>query len=118
MRLKPGSFAEYKRFHDEIWPELVAEIERSGIGQITIFENDEHLFLYSEIHHAKAWDRLWNSKVHDRWGVHMEPLMQFNSKGKVDARQFREIFHLETGAGRPARGRPGTGRVTRSRSGR
>ncbi len=49
MRLKPGGLAEYRRHHDAIWPELVAEIERQGIGQITIFENDPVLFLYSEI---------------------------------------------------------------------
>ena len=28
MRLKPGALAEYKRHHDSIWPELVAQIER------------------------------------------------------------------------------------------
>src|SRR5947208_542244 len=38
MRLKPGGLAEYRRHHDEIWPELVGEIERAGIAQITIFE--------------------------------------------------------------------------------
>ncbi len=50
MRLKPGGLAEYKRHHDAIWPELVAEIEQQGIAQITIFENDPLLFLYSRDH--------------------------------------------------------------------
>ena len=27
MRLQPGKLAEYKHFHDNVWPELVAEIE-------------------------------------------------------------------------------------------
>ena len=35
MRLKPGGLDEYRTHHDRIWPELVAEIERQGIGQIT-----------------------------------------------------------------------------------
>lgn len=38
MRLKPNSLAEYKRYHDEVWPELVAEIERQGVAQITILK--------------------------------------------------------------------------------
>ena len=38
MRLKPGGLAEYRGHHDKIWPELVDEIERQGIAQITIFE--------------------------------------------------------------------------------
>jgi L-rhamnose mutarotase len=99
MRLKPGAFAKYKEYHDNIWPELVREIEKSGIAQITTFENDLQLFLYSEIYDEKAWDKLWNSKIHDKWAKHMEPLMQFRADGKVDANPVREIFHLETGAG-------------------
>ena len=98
MRLKPGGLAEYRRHHDSIWPELVAEIERQGIAQITIFENDPVLFLYSEIRDEEAWDRLWHSEIHDRWGEIMNPLMQFRDDGIVDSTEVREVFHLETGA--------------------
>ena len=84
MRLTPGSLAEYKRHHDSIWPELVAEIERQGIAQITIFEDDPVLFLYSEIH--------------DKWGEIMDPLMEFNDEGIVDSSELREVFDLRTGA--------------------
>ena len=100
LRLKPGAFAKYKRYHDNIWPELVREIEKSGIAQITTFENGLQLFLYSEIHDEKAWDKLWSSKVHDEWAECMKPLMKFRADGKVDAGPVREIFHLETGAGK------------------
>jgi L-rhamnose mutarotase len=97
MRLKPGGLAEYKRNHDAIWPELVARIEQEGIAQITIFEKDPVLFLYSEIHDEEAWDRLWHSEVHDRWGEIMDPLMEFNAEGIVDSSTLNEVFHLETG---------------------
>jgi L-rhamnose mutarotase len=99
LRLKPNSFAEYKKYHDEIWPELVREIEKSGIAQITTFSDDPQLFLYSEIYDEKGWDKLWNSKIHDKWAKLMEPLMQFRPDGKVDAGPLQEIFHLETAAG-------------------
>ena len=98
MRLKPGGLAEYKRNHDAIWPELVAQIEKDGIAQITIFEKDPVLFLYSEIHDEEAWDRLWHSEIHDRWGEVMNPLMEFNDDGIVDSSVVNEVFHLETGA--------------------
>ena len=58
MRLKSGGLEEYRRHHASIWAELVAEIEKQGIAQISIFENDPHLFLYSEITDEEAWDRL------------------------------------------------------------
>jgi L-rhamnose mutarotase len=98
MRLKPGSLAEYRRHHDNIWPELVEEIEKSGIASITIFENDPILFLFSEIHDEEAWDKLWHSEVHDRWGEVMQPLMEFNEEGIVDSSELREVFRLDTDA--------------------
>ena len=101
LRLKPKAFAKYKHYHDHIWPELVREIEACGIAQITTFENDLQLFLYSEIYDPKAWDQLWSSKIHDEWAKCMEPLMQFRPDGKVDAGPLREIFHLETAVGKP-----------------
>jgi L-rhamnose mutarotase len=99
MRLKPGGLAEYRRLHDSIPQELVDEIERSGIARITIFEAEPVLFLYSEIHDEDAWDKLWHSEVHDRWGELMNPLMEFRADGIVDSSELREVFHLETGAG-------------------
>ena len=99
LRLKPKAFAKYKRYHDNIWPELVREIEACGIAQISTFENNLQLFLYSEIYDKKAWDKLWNSKIHDQWAKCMQPLMQFRPDGKVDAGPLRQIFHLETKAG-------------------
>ncbi len=98
MRLKPGGLAEYKRHHDDIWADLVDEIERQGIAQISIFERDPVLFLFSEIRDEAAWDRLWHTAVHDRWAEIMNPLMEFNDEGIVDSSELREVFHLETGA--------------------
>jgi L-rhamnose mutarotase len=95
MRLKPGGLAEYKRWHDEIWPELVDELAKSGIANMTIFENDPVLFLYSEISDPDAWDKLWHSEVHDRWAELMNPLMEFRDDGIVDSSEVREVFHIE-----------------------
>ena len=99
MRLKPGGLDEYRRRHASIWHELVEEIEKQGIAQITIFENDPDLFLYSEITDLEAWYRLWASEIHDKWGEIMNPLMEFNAEGIVDSTELREVFHLETIAG-------------------
>ena len=81
----------YKHYHDNIWPELVREIEKSGIAQITTFADDLQLFLYSEIYDQKGWDKLWSSKIHDKWAECMKPLMQFRADGKVDA--ARKVRH-------------------------
>ena len=98
LRLKPGALAEYRERHDAIWPELVSEIERSGIARMTAFEADPLIFYYSEIADADAWNRLWGTEIHDRWGVQFAALIDFDENGIVAAADLREIFHLETRA--------------------
>lgn len=99
MRLKPGAAGEYIRLHDGIpteWTQLVDEIRRSGIAQITTFQRGLELFLYSEIADEQAWDRLWHSDVHRSWAELMEPLMHLDENGIVEAGELKLIFHLET----------------------
>ena len=99
MRLKPGALEEYRRHHDEVWPELVAEIEKCGIASITTFRSGDNLFLFSEIQDPGAWDRLWRSPIHLKWAQVMEPLMHLKPDMTVDSGQLEEIFHVETSAG-------------------
>ena len=96
MRLKPGGLAEYKRNHDDDLAGAGRRDRGQGIAQITIFERDPVLFLYSEIRDEEAWDRLWHTAIHDQWGEIMNPLMEFSDDGIVDSSELREVFHLET----------------------
>jgi L-rhamnose mutarotase len=98
MRLKSGGLAGYREHHENIWRELVEEIERSGIAQITIFESDPMLVLYSEVSDKESWDRLWATEVHERWGAIMNEYMAVDETGAPEFSELREVFHLETGA--------------------
>ncbi len=95
MRLQPGGLAQYKHWHDHIWPEMVQELEAAGIYNMTIFENDPVLFMYSEVEDEGSWDRLWHTETHDRWSELMGPLMAFRDDGIVDSTPLREVFHME-----------------------
>ena len=96
MRLKPGAMAQYQQHHENIWPELVAEIQRSGIASITMFQHEAELFFVSEVTDLEAWERLWNSDVHKRWRQLMEPLVQLGDHGAVAASELVEISHIVT----------------------
>lgn len=96
MRLKPGALEEYKKRHDEIWPELVEEIRACGIRSMTTVVDGSTLVLFSEIETEDAWDKLWHSDIHMRWGEVMNPLMAFRDDGIVDSKDLVEVFHLET----------------------
>ncbi|HVF96868.1 MAG TPA: L-rhamnose mutarotase, partial [Flavisolibacter sp.] len=41
MKLFPGFEAEYKKRHDEIWPELTALLKEAGISDYSIFLDEE-----------------------------------------------------------------------------
>jgi L-rhamnose mutarotase len=95
MKLKPGALAEYTRRHDELWPALAAKIRECGIRTIATFEDDSLLFLFSEVDDPEAWNRLWDSDIHKKWGEVMEPLLEFGEDGKVKAKFVRQIFNFE-----------------------
>lgn len=94
MRLKAGALAEYQRQHDQLWPELAEEINRSGITQFSTYVDDPVLFLYSEVTDDQAWDRLWRSDVHLRWSEVMRPLMDVDADGIVESATLSEVFHF------------------------
>lgn len=99
MKLKPGAFDEYKRLHDNLWPDLFAEIERAGIGTMTIFAaSPEFLFLYSEVKDEEGWKQLLASDAHQRWSATLRPLFVLNEEGAADVGALREIFHIQTSA--------------------
>lgn len=41
MKLLPGCEAEYKKRHDEIWPELCDLLKQTGISEYSIFLDEE-----------------------------------------------------------------------------
>ena len=96
MRLKPGGYAEYRRHHDEIWPELVAEMERQGIRQVTIFYLEPDLFLYAESTDEGAWIRMLATDVQHRWTRLMVNFLEQNPDGSALVLPLEEIFHLIT----------------------
>ena len=51
MKLKPGNLAEYKKRHDEIWPELQAALRAAGISDYAIFLDEETLTLFASSSH-------------------------------------------------------------------
>ncbi|KAF4556468.1 Lariat debranching enzyme-like protein [Elsinoe fawcettii] len=40
VKLKPETYAEYKKYHDEIWPEVLEAIKTVNIGDYSIFLDD------------------------------------------------------------------------------
>jgi L-rhamnose mutarotase len=97
MRLKPGAVAEYKRRHDEIWPELQKELRAAGISDYSIFLDEETLTLFASL---KLADRnsasdLPRAAVMRKWWDYMAPLMEVNEDNSPVAMPLIEVFRLD-----------------------
>ena len=49
MKLHPGMEAEYRKRHDEIWPELARELRSAGVSDYSIFLDEETLTLFEPL---------------------------------------------------------------------
>lgn len=99
MKLRPGAYAEYKRYHDEIWPELAQEIEAAGCRTMSIFEaGPEFLVLYSEVEDEATWPRIYASEAHQRWTEALKPLFVLGEDGKPELGELNEMFTLGAAA--------------------
>jgi L-rhamnose mutarotase len=48
IRLAPGAQEEYERLHSAVWPDVLAQIKRSNIGNYSIYRLGDLLFSYFE----------------------------------------------------------------------
>lgn len=48
LKNDPALMAEYKKYHEKIWPEITASIKNSGIEQMEIYCTGNRLFMVME----------------------------------------------------------------------
>jgi L-rhamnose mutarotase len=77
LEVRPGYEEEYKKRHDEIWPDLAADIRAAGLRNYNIFRHGLTLFGYFECDDLpKAIASLHASEANARWGAYMAPIMK------------------------------------------
>lgn len=96
MKLKPGAVAEYKKRHDEIWPELAAELKAAGVSDYAIFLDEDTLTLFAvqKLTEANTASSLSEKKIVRKWWESMAPLMEVNADNSPVVRELRELFYL------------------------
>lgn len=77
LEVRPGYEDEYKKRHDEIWPEMLETLKAAGISNYNIFRHGLTLFGYFETDDLKATqDHLADCPINAKWGEWMGPLMK------------------------------------------
>jgi L-rhamnose mutarotase len=97
MRLLPGNAEEYRRRHDEIWPELSALLSTTGIHDYSIFLDEESNALFAVLRHTPdhQMEALPAHPVMRRWWAHMGDIMETNEDGSPRATPLDPMFHLD-----------------------
>ncbi len=52
----PNLIAEYKRYHERIWPEITASLKESGIEDAEIYLLGNRLFMILEVNHKFSFE--------------------------------------------------------------
>ena len=96
MKLFPGQEAEYKKRHDEIWPELVALLKGSGISEYSIFLDPETNALFGVLKAVEPikLDELPSYPVMQRWWKYMGDIMESNPDDSPVSIPLKEVFYL------------------------
>jgi len=97
MKLKPGNVAEYKKRHDEIWPELSKALSEAGVSDYSIFLDEETLTLFavqklSDNNTAAGLPKL---PIVRKWWDYMAPLMEVHPDHAPKDWPLKEVFHLD-----------------------
>ena len=97
MKLKPGALAEYRRRHDELWPELADALRSAGIYDYSIFLDEEtlHLFAVLKLRAGHTTDALPDLPVMRRWWDYMADLMETGPGTRPREWPLTPMFHLE-----------------------
>ena len=85
LEVRPGYEEEYKRRHDEIWPEMTDALRAAGVRNYNIFRHGLTLFGYFETDDLeKTKAALAQSEANRKWGAHMSPIMRIEVDPATD----------------------------------
>ena len=97
MQVHQGQVAEYRRRHDEVWPELVAVLQDADVLAYSIFFHPEtlQLFAYVEMESEERWEAIANTEVCRRWWAYMRDIMDTNPDFSPKSIALQEVFRFD-----------------------
>ena len=97
MTLKEGKLEEYKRKHDEVWPEISEILRSSGVTNYSIYydKKDNTLIEYMELTDDNTFDQMEELETIKKWNIFMKDLLVTTSKEDASpiVDELLEVFH-------------------------
>lgn len=100
IRLKPGKYDEYKKYHAEVWPGVLAKITECNIKNYSIYHKDGFLFAYFEYvgdDFEADMKKMADDPLTQKWWDITKPMQEpilSRANGEWWA-SMEELFHLD-----------------------
>ena len=97
LKLKAGFAEEYKKRHDEIFPELVDALKKVGVRDYSIWHDQEtdHLFAILSLTEDHMIEKLHDFEIVKNWWMHMADVMEVNLDKSPVKVELRQVFQLQ-----------------------
>ncbi len=97
MTVHPDKHDEYKKRHNEIWPQMVKEMHKFGASNYSIFldKDTNKLFGYVEIEDEEKWSDFAKTDINQKWWKFMAPVMETHPDNSPVSVELKEVFHME-----------------------
>jgi len=97
MFLKPGFKEEYKKRHAALWPEMKALLKKNGVGNYSIFLDEETnvLYAYQEVTGDVGSQDLGNQEIVQKWWDYMADIMEVNPDNSPISIPLEDMFYME-----------------------
>lgn len=100
LKVKQARLEEYKRRHEQVWPEMLHALRAAGWHNYSLFLRDDGLlFGYFETPESlqAAQARMAATEVNTRWQESMAPFFESPNNARPDEMfvELTEVFHLD-----------------------
>jgi L-rhamnose mutarotase len=98
FKIRPDRLEEYKRLHQDVWPEMLAALREAGWHNYTLFMRDDGLvFGYFETEESllAAQDKMSGTEVNARWQAFMSQFTDEQVRPDESFVKLEEYFHLD-----------------------
>lgn len=97
MYLNQGQKEEYKKRHDQIWPELKKLLKDAGVSEYSIFLDHETntLFAFQKVSSEGGSQELGQTEIVKKWWKFMADIMKTNPDNSPVSVTLEEVFYLE-----------------------
>jgi L-rhamnose mutarotase len=97
FEIYPGTEAEYKKRHDEIWPELVAAIKAAGQSNYSLFRQGTTIVGYVECEPdaATSFAKVGATDANARWQKWFEDVIVSLTDEHGELKRLEEVWHLD-----------------------